>query len=86
MTEKEVKLLGFEREHYVDTNENGWADRYYYSYDIANGFGFISCSDDEVVDGKWFVEFFDSDPAIRFTEFGEVQALINLIKSRIVNE
>ena len=86
MTEQSIRDLGFEQEHYVDQNENGFVDRYYYSHDIANGFGFISCADDESVDGEWYVDFFDSDPTIRFTDASELETLINLIKSRIVNE
>lgn len=79
MTEREIELLGFKREESLDN------DFYYYTYDIANGFSFISCSDDEVgKDGKWFVEFFNSDPQIRFDKMEEVQTLINLIEKRIV--
>ena len=49
------------------------------------GFGFISCASDAIGnDGQWYVEFFDSYPTIRFTDFGELQSLINLIKLRIV--
>ena len=82
MTEREVQLLGFERESYSDFD----GDHYYYSYEIARGFGFISSASDEVTNDDWFVEFFDSWPTIRFTEFGEVQALINLIEKRVVRD
>ena len=80
MTEREIQLLGFEREEFGD--ETG--DHYYYSYQIANGFGFISSTDNEANDGSWVVDFFDSYPTIRFTKFEEVQALINLIEKRVV--
>ena len=83
MTEKEIKLLGFKREDMKDGNYSG----YYYSYDIAHGFSFISNANDEIEeDGSWFVEFFNSDPQILFYEFGEVQALINLIEKRVVKK
>ena len=79
MTEKEIQLLGFERE---DMDEG-----YYYAYRIANGFEFLSNANDEIGEGEeWFVEFFNSDPQIRFDEFGEVQALINLIEKRVVKK
>lgn len=79
MTEKEIQLLGFKREEDLDN------DFYYYVYDITDGFGFISCANDEVgKDGKWFVEFFNTDPQIRFDKFEEVQSLINLVEKRIV--
>ena len=83
MTEKELESLGFTKEGYGDF-DGEW---HYYSLQLASGFGFISCANNQVgEDGQWYVDFFDSDPLIRFTEFSEVQSLINLIKSRIVNE
>jgi len=83
MTEKEIQLLGFEREDMNDGDYSG----YYYAYRIANGFEFLSNANDEIREGEqWFVEFFNSDPQILFYEFGEVQALINLIEKRIVKE
>jgi len=83
MTEREIQLLGFEREDMNDGDYSG----YYYAYRIAAGFEFISNANDELEkDGSWFIEFFDSDPQIKFTEFGEVQALINLIEKRVVKK
>lgn len=84
MTERELQILGFERE---DDNADSAHVYHYYSLQLAMGFGFISCASDEIGDdGQWYVEFFDSYPTIRFTEFGEVQALINLIEKRIVRD
>jgi hypothetical protein len=81
MTEREIQLLGFEREDMNDGDYSG----YYYAYRIANGFEFLSNANDEIGEGEeWFVEFFNSDPQIRFDEFGEMQALINLIEKRVV--
>jgi hypothetical protein len=83
MTEKEIQLLGFEREDYSDYD----GDWHYYSYEIANGFSFISNANNEIGENEpWFVEIFNTDPQIRFDEFGEVQALINLIEKRIINK
>ena len=79
MTEMQLQSLGFEREDYADFD----GEHYYYSYDIAKGFGFISAGSDEVTNDEWFVEFFDSWPTIRFTDFEEVRDLIKLIESRI---
>jgi hypothetical protein len=82
MTEQELQALGFERE--VDNSDSAHV-YHYYSLQLAMGFGFISCASDAIGnDGQWYVEFFDSYPTIRFTDFGELQSLINLIKSRIV--
>lgn len=90
MTEKELQLLGFTKEfepgtECSDDSGNEWTEDafHYYTYTVAQGFEFISNASDEVgEDGQWFVEFFDSDPEIRFTEFGEVQALLNLLDKR----
>lgn len=92
MTEKEIQLLGFEKQHSLgtlceDSTGKQWIEDefYYYIYTVAQGFEFISNASDGVGEnGEWYIEFFDSDPEIRFTEFGEVQALINLLTSRIV--
>ena len=81
MTEQEIQSLGFEREDYSDFD----GDHYYYSYQVAHGFGFISSANNES-DVEWFVDFFDSYPTIRFTDFEEVQALIKLIEKRVVRD
>jgi hypothetical protein len=84
MTEREIQLLGFKRE---DMNDGGGYNGYYYAYRIADGFEFLSNANDEIgVEEEWFIEFFNSNPQIRFDEFGEVQALINLIEKRVVKE
>ena len=94
MTEKELQLLGFEKQEdcgiELSDDESGvWVEDefHYYTYKVAQGFEFISSANTDVgEDGQWYVEFFDSYPTIRFTEFGEVQALINLLESRIVKK
>jgi hypothetical protein len=85
MTEKELQLLGFEVNY--DDGGGNWDKYWYYTYTVARGFEFISNASDEVgEDGQWYVEFFESDPEIRFTEFGEVQALLNLLDKRVVKK
>ena len=81
MTEREIQLLRFQKEEMKEHEED---ESYYYALDIVDGLAFITRSNEEIKDDNWYVEFFDSDPTIRFTEFGEVQALINLLTSRIV--
>ena len=83
MTEKEIQLLGFEKQE-VSEEESGDNPYRYYTYTIARGFEFISCSNDEAESGEWYVEFFDSDPTIRFIQFSEVQALINMLEKRVI--
>ena len=63
MTEKELQLLGFEKQEdggiELSDDESGvWVEDefHYYTYTIAQGFQFISNSNDEVgEDGQWYV-------------------------------
>lgn len=77
MKENELVELGFRKEE---------DDVYhYYVFDIAQGFDLISNASDEVdVDGEWYVEVFDTHPAIRFTDIEEVKVLVNLTTSRLL--
>jgi hypothetical protein len=81
MTEREVQLLGFEREEY-----GLWdGDHHYYSYQITNGMSFISSSSDEIKeDGQWFVEIFNTQDPVRFYKFEEVQSLLNLLEKHLI--
>jgi hypothetical protein len=81
MTEKELESLGFDLEGYGDF-DGEW---HYYSLQLASGFGFISCANNQVgEDGQWYVDFFDSDPLIRFTDYDELRNIISLVETRIV--
>ena len=81
MTEKEVQLLGFEREEY--SSESG--DWHYYSYQITNGMSFISSASDEIKEDKqWYVDIFNTQDPIRFYKFEEVQALLNLLEKHLI--
>lgn len=77
MTEQELQSLGFEKQ----TTEEGW---YYYTCTVTRGFEFITNASDEIKDGNWEVEFFESQPTIRFTEPDDLRHLINLITNNIV--
>ena len=81
MTEREIILLGFTSEELKEHEED---ESYYYVLDIVDGLTFITRTNEEIKDDNWYVEVFNTDPSIRFTEFGEVQALINLLTNRIV--
>jgi hypothetical protein len=83
MTEKEIQLLGFQQE-YVGEYEGD--DDYYYALDIVDGITFITPCNSEIVNGHWYVEFFNTNPYIRFSEFAEVQALLNTLTNAIVKE
>ena len=81
MTEKELTLLGFKQEKVeeYDTEES-----YYYVIDIVDGITFITPTNEEIKNNEWYVEFFNTNPSIRFTEFGEVQGLINQLTRAVV--
>ena len=83
MTERELILLGFKSE---DIKEHEDDDSYYYVLDIVDGITLITPTNEEIKDGDWYVEFFNTDPLIRFNGFGEVQALINTLTKAIVKK
>jgi hypothetical protein len=83
MTERELILLGFKSEEIKEHDED---ESYYYVLDIVDGITFISPTNEEIKDGDWYVEIFNTDPLIRFNEFGELQGLINQLTSRIVKK
>ena len=81
MTEKEVQLLGFEREEYSDWD----GDHHYYSYQITNGMSFISSANDEAEkDRQWYVDVFNTEDPIRFYKFEEVQNLLNILEKHLI--
>jgi hypothetical protein len=83
MTERELILLGLKSEEIKEHDED---ESYYYVLDIVDGLTFITPTNDEIKDGNWYVDFFNTDPIIRFHEFGEVQALINQLTNKIVKK
>jgi len=83
MTEREIILLGFKSQL---INEHDEDDSYYYVLDIVNGLTFITPTNEEIKNEEWYVEFFDTDPLIRFHDFGIVQGLINKLTGAIVKK
>lgn len=83
MTEREIELLRFEK---ILTKEFEEDDDYYYAYDVVDGLSLITNCKSEEKGNQWFVEIFNTDPDIRFHEFAEVQAFLNLIESKIVKK
>lgn len=83
MTERELILLGFKSEEIKEHEED---ESYYYVLDIVDGMTFITPTNEEIKNGEWYVEFFNTDPLIRFTGFGEVQSLINTLTKAIVKK
>lgn len=83
MTERELILLGFKSEEIKEHDED---ESYYYVLDIVDGLTLITPTNEEIKDGDWYLEFFNTDPLVRFHEFGEVQALINTLTKAIVKK
>ena len=81
MTERELILLGFKSEEIKEHEDD---ESYYYVLDIVDGLTFITPTNEEIKDGDWHVDFFNTDPLVRFHEFGEVQGLINQLTKAIV--
>ena len=85
MTERELELLGLEKQEMVEYEGEENPD-YYYAIKLVTGLDFITNTKSESKDGDWYVEFFDTDPYVRFYKFGEVQALFNQITRNIVKK
>jgi hypothetical protein len=83
MTEREIILLGFKSQL---INEHDEDDSYYYVLDIVNGLTFITPTNEEIKNEEWYVEFFNTEPSVRFDNFGIVQGLINKLRGAIVKE
>ncbi len=82
MTEKEIQLLGFEKQVVYTDYFN---TIHYYTLILPGGLSFITNSNDETLggpDGDWYIEFFDN-LAIRYVQFEEFQALLNNLKRHI---
>lgn len=85
MTERELEILRFNKVE-ISSEESGGNPFYYYTHDVVNGLSFISNSSDEVKDGKWYVEFFNTEIPVRFYDMTKVLALINTLTKAIVYE
>ena len=83
MTEKEIQILGFAKENIYEYEGEEDPD-YYYVLDIVDGVTFITQSRDQVKNDNWTVDFFNTDPLIRFNKMEKVQSLINTLTNAIV--
>ena len=83
MTERELILLGFKSEEVKEYDED---NSYYYALDIVDGLTFITPTNEEIKNNNWYVDIFNTDPLVRFYEFGELQGLINQLTNAIVKK
>jgi hypothetical protein len=86
MTEKQVQLLGFQKEILFGYDDEENDDAYYYVLDIVDGLSFITPASDEVKDDNWYVEIFNTDPHVRFDKFEDTQTLLNKLTKAIVKK
>lgn len=80
MKEQDIIDLGFERVD-ITKEQSGYEDDWhYYTYDFTRGLSLISSDNDEAEKfGEWFVEFFESEQQIRFTDVSKLQDLMEII-------
>ena len=71
MNEEQLKVLGFEKQA-----EKSF---YYYTLDVVDGLSFISQTNDEVENGEWIVEIFETTPAIKFKDAKKLSNLIEIL-------
>ena len=74
MTEEQLRVLGFEQQ--IETSDPSF---YYYTLDVVNGLSFISQANDEVENGEWIVEIFETTPAIKFKDAKKLSNLIEIL-------
>jgi len=74
MTEKEIQKLGFKKQ--VETSDPSF---YYYTLDIVDGLSFITQANDEVENGEWIVEIFETTPAIKLKDAKKLSNLIEIL-------
>lgn len=81
MTEEQLRVLGFEQQ--TETSEPSY---YYYTLDIAEGLCFITQASDEVKNGEWIAETFDTTPAIKFKDAKKLSTLIDILNQNKEDE
>lgn len=79
MKEQDLIDLGFKKEV-----QKGSDSFYYYVYDFSRGFSLITNANDELINGQWVVEVFETseklkNSKIQFTNIDNVKKLIKLI-------
>ena len=78
--EKDLITLGFERTD-VSEEESGTNSFYFYYMDFGNNkvVSLISSSDDEVIDGNWYVSMFEDDSLV-IKKLGDLISFITIMK------
>ena len=74
MTENQIRALGFEEQ-----KEEGEDPFHYYTLDIVYGLSFITQASNEVKNGEWIVEIFNTEPTIKFKDVKKLSNLIDIL-------
>lgn len=77
MTERQLELLEFEKQTILSEESGNGYDYHFYTKNVS-GLSFLSCANDETTDGDWFVYIIDTPT--KFTHFGILQALFNILE------
>ena len=84
MTEIELIDLGFKRNE-VSQEESGTEKGFYYYTldlnDVDDDFCLISNEDDNTINGKWWVEFFNVEGGKQYFDKDTVKGIIDLIRN-----
>ena len=87
MTTEEKQTGQMKEQYFIDNEWRKETDEnedntiyYYYALDLADGFSFISSSNDEVKDNAWTVGFFDCHPSMKFNNTEQLDVMIKIAK------
>lgn len=87
MKEKDLVKLGFKKND-VSAEESGDRKFHYYSFDFFQnrpGISLLSCSNDELKNGEWFVTFLEEN-RIQFFDKKKLKKFIKVIKENIIED
>tara|TARA_R110000868_G_scaffold95177_4_gene262038 strand:+ start:695 stop:940 length:246 start_codon:yes stop_codon:yes gene_type:complete len=81
MSEEQLKALGFKQQ--TETSDSLF---HYYTLHVVNGLSFISQANDEVENGEWIVEIFETTPAIKFKDAKKLSNFIEILNQNKEDE
>lgn len=80
INEEDLIALGF-RKRTVKPKESGQKNKYHYYVREIGKLALISNSNDECIDGFYYVEFFDYPDVGKYYSFKKLAKLVKLLKS-----
>ena len=85
MREQDLIDLGFEKVN-ISSEESGSKPYFYFTYYFTNGLCLITRASDEIVNGKWSVEVFNTDESFEFKKVSELSTLIKILENARVKD